>query len=658
MEAASRDSRTDDTDLTKIARFQRAAQLRRYLVLLSAALGLLVLVLLSAIAVTAIVDAVSIWLPLLCNLAAMLLLLWASLREAWRICNWRALALSQVEVAPSEAPPSEDIAARPNVIDQIWIRADAYWRAIVNQIGSSAIVLASLSSIGLLLVYLGSRVDVAPQPVGRPGLTVAAIALLAAFGLLVVERHVLVIVRAQWPEAENLAMQMRMSIACLIATALCLFFANSDAIWPLRVAAAIAALPGLTALELFLRAVLSVFKPRSDALEPSFISCSFIATLFRWPPTPLRTIQGELQAQFGIDLRQTWAFGFVRRASIPVLIFIAMIAWCVSAVREVPIDGRGIYERFGSPISILQPGLHVGLPWPFGRVVPVENGAVHELATGTDSGQPDVPVSADGPAPDSANRLWDATHQSENSQLISDFSNGKQSFQVLNMDVRLIYRIGLSDHSALAATYNTSDIPTLIRSLANHVLVHDFSSRSLDELLSERRQLLALEISMRLQRDLDAADSGVEILDTLIEAIHPPAGAADAYHGVQAAQITAQALVARVRGNAAESLNQAQLQATVLADRASALAREETSNATATQLRFDAERQAWQTAGQAFLNERYFTQLARGLSTTQTLILDHRIAPNDLPTLDFRRFAPGTIPSAPVVDSDQRKTVP
>ena len=111
------------------------------------------------------------------------------------------------------------------------------------------------------------------------------------------------------------------------------------------------------------------------------------------------------------------------------------------------------------------------------------------------------------------------------------------------MDARFVYRIGLSDRAALAATYNSADVPTLIRSTASRILVHDFASRTLDGLLGEDRVGLAEEIGRAVQADLQKLDSGVEILATVVEAIHPPAGAANAYHGVQAAQIGVQALI-------------------------------------------------------------------------------------------------------------------
>ncbi|MFP3541079.1 SPFH domain-containing protein, partial [Pseudomonas sp. SIMBA_044] len=106
------------------------------------------------------------------------------------------------------------------------------------------------------------------------------------------------------------------------------------------------------------------------------------------------------------------------------------------------------------------------------------------------------------------------------------------------------------------------------------------------------------EIGRAVQADLRKLNSGVEILATVVEAIHPPAGAANAYHGVQAAQIGAQALILRERGAAAEASNQAQLQASIARDQATASAHEINATAQAADLKFNAERKAYASAGQ------------------------------------------------------------
>jgi regulator of protease activity HflC (stomatin/prohibitin superfamily) len=177
------------------------------------------------------------------------------------------------------------------------------------------------------------------------------------------------------------------------------------------------------------------------------------------------------------------------------------------------------------------------------------------------------------------------------------------------------------------------------------VLVHDFATRTLDGLLGEDRVGLAEDIGRAVQADLQALDSGVEILATVVEAIHPPAGAANAYHGVQAAQIAAQALISRERGAATEAGNQAQLQASIALDQATANAREINAAAQAADLGFSAEQKAYASAGQAFVLERYFSQLSQGLAGAQLLVLDHHLGRSgNAPTIDLRAF---TLPADP-----------
>ncbi|MPQ82660.1 hypothetical protein F0170_00860, partial [Pseudomonas sp. MAFF 730085] len=58
-----------------------------------------------------------------------------------------------------------------------------------------------------------------------------------------------------------------------------------------------------------------------------------------------------------------------------------------------------------------------------------------------------------------------------------------------------------------------------IATRASRILVHDFASRTLDQLLGEQRTRLADEVGRAVQADLQKLDSGVEILATVVEAI-------------------------------------------------------------------------------------------------------------------------------------------
>ncbi|WP_426119309.1 protease modulator HflK [Pseudomonas sp. DSP3-2-2] len=588
----------------------------------------------------------SLWTAVLTTGAAALLLLAGGLQSAHGVALWRARALGSV--APRVI--KQNLTEETGWYERLLARISGSGTSLVAQIGKSTLWLGGWALLALISIQLVWNLTLPGSNLSQLGNLAGGAILLLAFGLLVLERQFSSELAAEWPEAGQLAQLTRVAIAVLLVGALCLFFSSADRVWPARLTVLIGLLPGLIAVEFLLRAALSLFSPRNVRIEPRLTASSFVAGLLRWPPQPLLALQHELHNRFGIDLRQIWAFTYMRRAFLPVLAVVVALGWVLSGVHEIPMQGRGIYERFGKPVEVFGPGLHAGLPWPFGRVIAVENGVVHELATSvSDSGaQEQVQDPAEGPPPLTANRLWDASHINEKSQVIASSAGAKQGFQIVNMDVRFVYRIGLTDQAAMAATYNAADVPTLIRSTASRVLVHDFASRTLDELLGEQRAGLADDIGKAVQADLKQLDSGVEILATVVEAIHPPAGAANAYHAVQAAQISAQALISRERGAASDKANVAQLNASIAHDQATANAREVMATAQGADLRFSAERQGFAKAGQAFLLEQYLTQLSQGLTHAKLLVLDHRLGgANNAPTIDLRTFTLPADPTAP-----------
>ena len=590
----------------------------------------------------------SLWPALLSNVSAALLVLIAGLQSAWWVTKWRVGAMSPTAVPEAVVVAEAPVGWYEQLLEGISLR----WSRMLVQIGAPTLWLGGWALLALFSIEQAWNLALPPAALSFSANVGAVSALLLAFGLLVLERQFAQENPAQWPEAGPLAQLTRVVIISLVLSALCLLFGSEASVWPVRLAVLIGLLPGLVAVELLLRAVLSLFSPRREGLEPALLARSFVADMLRWPPQPLLALQHELHNRFGIDLRQIWAFTYMRRAFVPVLSVVAIVGWSLTGIHEIPLQGRGIYERFGKPVDVFGPGLHAGLPWPLGRVLSVENGVVHELATSVgEATAPMVAEPAEGPAPAMANRLWDASHVNDKSQVIASSRADKQSFQIVNMDVRFVYRIGLTDQAALAATYNSADVPTLIRSTASRILVHDFASRTLDGLLGEDRVGLAEEIGRAVQADLKTLDSGVEILATVVEAIHPPAGAANAYHGVQAAQIGAQALISRERGAAAEATNQAQLQASIARDQATANAREINAAAQAADLKFSAEQKAYVTAGQAFVLEQYLSQLSQGLANAKLLVLDHRLGSSgNAPTIDLRTF------TLPVDPAPSRKT--
>lgn len=285
----------------------------------------------------------SLWMAVLGNASAALILLAAGLQSARHVAMWRARALAAPVAADS--PTTAQALDETAWYERLLTRLSDSGESLVRHIGSSTLWLAGWAVLALIVIRAFWNLTLSGSDLSTSGNLAGSILLLLAFGLLVIERQLSSEPEGQSPEAGALAQLVRMTLIVLLVGALCLFFSSADRVWPARLAVLIGLLPLGVALEFLLRAVLSVFSPRTPRLEPRLLAASFIADLLRWPPRPLLALQHELHNRFGIDLRQIWAFTYMRRAFLPVLAVVAALGWALSGVHEIPMQGRGIYER-------------------------------------------------------------------------------------------------------------------------------------------------------------------------------------------------------------------------------------------------------------------------------------------------------------------------
>ena len=389
--------------LESFPRFQSASAQARQLYQLGVVLAVLALVAWALAFFIGLFSSESLWPALLGNNAAAMLVLAAGAQSAYWVAHWRQAVLN-----PTADVPQHVCDTQLTGIDRLSQRLNSGLQHVLVAIGAPVLWLAGGAGAAWWSVQHTWNLALPGLALGTWGSVAAGIAVLLAFALLVFERYLAQQQPAQWPEARLLAPLVRVPILTLLLSAVSLIFSNDDAQWPARLAVLTGLLPAAVALEWVVRAIAALFSPRRDKLEPRMIGQSFVAGMLRWPPQPLLALQHELHNRFGIDLRQIWAFTYMRKAFFPVLAVIVAVGWVLSGVNEIPLQGRGIYERFGEPVEVLGPGLHAGLPWPLGRVLAVENGVVHELATSTESNADPLLTPADGLPPLTANRLWDA----------------------------------------------------------------------------------------------------------------------------------------------------------------------------------------------------------------------------------------------------------
>ena len=537
-----------------------------------------------------------------------------------------------------------------------WIRAWSRRRALMRgdpgRIGRAArwpqaIVVTALALAAAAGAWLP------PMPPGLPavspaaGFTLGGAAIVLAFPLLITERVLAAMPASRLPEAPALRALLLLPVLVWPAAGLLQIAAGLGFPFTGRVGAVLAVPLTAIAAELALRALGRLFLPPP---APRLARAAIASVLARMLAEGLRTrsLAAPVRQHLGIDFSRSWALAYLRAAIPPVALLLLLLCWGLSGVVLVGLDQRAVYERFGAPVAVLHAGLHAILPWPMGQVRRVEFGGIHETTlTDTETALPPRPVGAEDRPPPEADRLWEQAHPAELVFLIAGESAGQQSFQVVSADIKIRYRIGLTDRDALLAATSVADPVALLRAAAGRVVAGFFAGRTLDAVLGDNREAMAGRLRPALQQDLDGIGCGIELAAVVIEAIHPPAGAAEAYHNVQAAQILAVTSVTAERGHALATAAEAAQYAADIVAKARAAAAEATATATADLTRFTADQAAAAEGGEAFMLERRLTSIAAGLSKAALTIIDHRIPPAEAPMLDLRPLpAAATAPSA------------
>jgi regulator of protease activity HflC (stomatin/prohibitin superfamily) len=521
---------------------------------------------------------------------------------------------------------------------------------VVGMRGQAVLVIMAAAGGAVTLVVLRSHAADA-SPAAATWFALAGISVLAAFPLLIAERVVAAIPAVRFPEAPRLRPLAIMPIVCLAVLAAADVATGLGLDVIRRFATLLGFALAIVSTELVLRGALALVVPAADRVEARApIDCLLLQSLGPALGRPAGW-SAVMQERFGINLARSWALRYMGRAVAPVAAVLVGFSVFLTGVTRIDSNERGIYERLGLPVAVLRPGLHLILPWPVGRIRRTEYGVVHAVPVSyADNGAALDPLlnalssdavksaGVDGPAPASANRLWDSDQPSDISYIISSDSRGRQSFETVNVSVRVLWRVGLDDASARHAVYNVMDHDVVVRTLASQLLARYLASRTLPQLLGEDRASITRNIQTGSQQMLDNLGAGVEVVSVIVEAMHPPGGAATAYRSVQAAEITANTEISAERGRAEITASLARREATDAIDAARAAAEERLSAAKVVRTSLRSDAAAYHNDPAPFLLEFYFAQLSAALRSASLEILDHRLGASDGPTLDLRPF--------------------
>jgi len=254
----------------------------------------------------------------------------------------------------------------------------------------------------------------------------------------------------------------------------------------------------------------------TDAVLPRLLGSTF---------NPVKSLFTVAAEGFGIDLRGTWALEYMRRALLPITGLLLVVGWLSTSLHVVPLTSVGVLERFGarpaSNAGLLEPGLHLLLPWPMDRVRQVDLARVRTL-----------PVGMERPI-EGASMLWTDRHAEEEFNLV--LGGGKD---LLTVNAMLHWR----PDDALAFAYNVANPEEALAEIAGRVIFERTAARTLDEVLLGNVEALAREFTQGIRDAVDEAGLGIEVVDLAVLALHPPRDVAADYQSVVSAQIEAEKL--------------------------------------------------------------------------------------------------------------------
>ena len=242
-------------------------------------------------------------------------------------------------------------------------------------------------------------------------------------------------------------------------------------------------------------------------------------------PTPFSGGSGRdmgvisyLEENTGITMRGLWSVKLIRKLIAPSLVAIFLMLWISTGIIEIGSGQHGALYNLGKlHEEPLEPGIHLTLPWPFGKTVIYNTDAVSSMTIGYRSDT-------------SGDNVWTQSHGSEEYELL--LGGGEE---LVSINLCIEYKI--SDLNAYLL--NCANPEAILEASAYELVADKTIVTDLNTLLSVDREAFAADFMTDLTEKISVRNTGLEIVSVVLESIHPPLGIADIYQRLVSAEIEA-----------------------------------------------------------------------------------------------------------------------
>ena len=231
-----------------------------------------------------------------------------------------------------------------------------------------------------------------------------------------------------------------------------------------------------------------------------------------------------------------------------------VMAWAMTGLAVVDPNAIVTYERLGRlAVAPIPPGLHWGLPTPFGLIRHLGTRNVRSIPIGflgawTDIGSPALPASR--------------MHETEGAPRLCGTSTELVVFNAL-----VTYQVRTTAEGIRAFSSATCNPERMLAALAEELISDDAAAKPLDDLLLADRADQSDRLRTRLQDLADAEPLGLDVIFFGVLSVHPPLEVAAAYLDVVNARMDAdrEARDARIHADG-ELLRVAMMRDSTIAD--------------------------------------------------------------------------------------------
>ncbi len=241
-------------------------------------------------------------------------------------------------------------------------------------------------------------------------------------------------------------------------------------------------------------------------------------------------IVSYLEENTGITMRGLWSVKLIKKMIIPALIAVFLLFWISTGIVEIGSGQHAALYNFGKLAPApLEPGLHLTLPWPFGKTVIYNTDSVSSMTIGYRSDT-------------SGDNVWTQTHGSEEYELL--LGGGEE---LVSINLCIEYKI----NDLNAYLVNCANPEAILEASAYELVADKTLITDLDTLLSVDREAFAAEFRVDLTEKIKIRNTGLEIVSVVLESIHPPLGIADIYQQLVSAEIDATTRIMKAKTIAA-----------------------------------------------------------------------------------------------------------